>query len=88
VAGLGEHRQAGIGQHALEPEAGLQAGLVLVAADDQRRQVELLPFGLEVVERRPLALVLLHGVGRADVGMLRQVFHELGEAARILLLEA
>jgi len=42
----------------------------------------------EVVERRPLALVVLHGVGGADVGMLGEIFDELGESRRILLLEA
>src|SRR6266481_4615692 len=88
VASLGEYGEAGIGQDFLEPQAGLQAGLVLVAADDQGRHAELLPLGLEVIKRRPLALVLRHGVGGAGVGMLRQVLHELGEAARVLLLEA
>src|SRR5882757_2017531 len=88
VAALGEHGEARVGHHALEVEARLKTGLVLVAADDQRRQVELPPLRLEVVERRPLALVVLHGIGGADIGMLGKVLYELGEAAWVLLLEA
>ena len=88
MAGLGEDRQAGVGQHAPEVEAGLQAGVVPVAADDQGRYVELLLLLVEVVERGPLALVVLHGVGGAGNRMLAELPDEVGEAAPVLLPEA
>ena len=88
MPGLGEHREAGVGSTVLSQMLGWMQGSSSSPANDQHRQVELPKLVLEVVERGPLALVLGHGVGRTDVGVLGELLHELGEAARVLLLEA
>ena len=49
----------------LQPDARLDAGIVLVAADDQRRQRDLLHLRLEVVDRRPPDLIAAQRVGGA-----------------------
>ncbi len=73
------------GRHPLlEQKARLQARLVLVADDDQRRHRDLAKLGFEVVERGPLGLKAAHGVARAQRVVLGEHLVELLEAARVL----
>src|SRR5439155_11916388 len=53
VAGLRHHDEPGRGNLALHEEGGLQARLVLVARDDERRHLELFHLLVEVENRRP-----------------------------------
>src|SRR5689334_5830190 len=86
VAGLGQDDEPRARDRALHEEARLEAGLVLVAGDDERRHGEPLHVADELPERRPPHLHAAHGVGRALGRMLGELGCELVPAARVLVL--
>ncbi len=65
MAGLRKKRQAGSGKVLLQEQAGLNTGVVLVAADDQGRRRHLPDRVGQGVDRGPAALEAAHGVGGA-----------------------
>ena len=87
MAAVGHHRQRRRGDLALHQHRGRQAGPVLVAGEDERGHGHGAHLVQKVVERRALALHADLGVGRTKCGMLAQLLLELGEAARVLVLE-
>src|ERR1043165_3086849 len=87
VAALRENREARGRDVFLEINARLDAGVVLVAADDQGRQRDLPDLRLELVERRPTGLIAAQRAGSAFGRMARELIVELAVAARVLDLE-
>ena len=87
VAAVRHHRQCRAGDRLLHQQARRQTRPVLVAGQNQRRQRQRLHLFHQVVQRRPLALHAQLGVACAQRRMLRQHAPELGEAARVLVLE-
>src|SRR6185437_14431848 len=66
---------------------GLQAMLVLIAADDVQRHLELRQTALKTVDRRALRLYAAQGVGRPQRRMLGKLGAEVGKAAWVLVLK-
>src|SRR4051794_1458930 len=87
VAALREDREAGRGDVLLEIDARLDAGVVFVAADDQRGDRDLLDLGLELGDRWTVGLIAAQRVGGALRGVARELVVELLVAARVLHLE-
>src|ERR1700752_4227521 len=69
VAALRKDREAGRRDVLLQIDARLDAGVILVAADDQRRNGDLLDLLFELIDRRTVRLVAAHRVG----GALRRI---------------
>ena len=84
MAGLRKERQPRRRQMLLQEQAGLDAIVVLVAADDQGRRRHFPDRLGQGVDRRPAALKAAHGVGRAPGIVPRQRRVEVGVAARVL----
>ena len=87
MAAVRHHCQRRRRDLAFHQHRGRKAGPVLVAGQHQRRDSHRAHLVDQVIERRPLALAAELGVGRAQRRVLGQRFLELGEAARILVLE-
>ena len=87
VARLRKERQPRRRQMLLQEHAGLDAIVVLVAADDQRRCRHFPDRLGHGVDRGTAALKTAHGVGRAFGVMPRQCGVEIGVAARVLQQE-
>src|SRR4051812_19455614 len=87
MAGARQHHQAGVADAALHEERGLEARVVLVARDDERRDFDLLHVVDQLVERRPAHLHAAHGERLALRRVLGELAGELGPAARVLVLE-
>ena len=94
VARFREERQSRGGQVFLQEQAGLDAIVVLVAADDQRRRRDFPDRLGQGVDRGPAALEAAHGVGGAlgivpcqrgiEIGMPARVLDQEGNPARRL----
>src|SRR3954447_12876156 len=87
VAALREDREAGRGDVLLEIDARLDAGVVLVAADDQRGDRDRLDLLLELGDRRTTRLIAAQRVGGAPRRVAGELVVELAVAARVLHLE-
>ena len=88
VTGLGKHREARCRDGVFEKQAGLDAGVVLVAEDNENRQRQLSEPGFVFIERGPPGLKAALGMGRSLRIMARQRGHEFGKSTRVLGLEA
>src|ERR1035437_1788335 len=87
VARARDHQQAGGRRGALEEHAAVDARLVLVADDHQKRHREALEPILHLPQGRTLELEIEHGLRMAKRGMLGQHAREFGVAARVLVLQ-
>src|ERR1044071_2527208 len=87
VAGARQHHQAGVRDAALHEQRGLEAGVVLVAGDDERRDADPLHILDQLVEGRAAHLHTAHGERLAFRGVVGELPGELGPAARVLVLE-
>src|SRR5581483_4350934 len=85
VAGLGEHREPRARHVLLEEQARLDAAVVLVAADDQRRDRDFGQLLRVLPDRWTAALEFALRVRRAGGVMAGEGLLEFGEAARILV---
>jgi hypothetical protein len=81
---FGKKGQPRRGKMFLQKQAGLDARIVLVAADDQRGRRRLADRVSECVDRGPAALEAAHGVGRAFRIVPCQRCIEVGVPARVL----
>ena len=84
VAGLRKYCEAGCRQMLLQEQAGLDAIVVLVAADDQGRRRDFPDRLGHRVDRGPAALKTAHGIGRALGIVPGQRGVEIRVSARVL----
>ena len=87
VTGARDDEQRGRRHSALEKNAAVEAKVVLVADDDQQRDLEALEIRLHLPQRRALELQVEHGHRMAVRGVLGEHAGEFGVAARVLVLE-
>ena len=86
VARPRDHQKACRQRRPLEIDAAVDAGLVLVADNDQQRHGKFLQRRLHLPQRRPLELKIEHGVRVTFGGMVGEHAREFGVTARVLVL--
>src|SRR5216684_7475452 len=87
MARFRKYRKTGCRKMLLQEQAGLDAIVVLVAADNQSRCRDFLNGVAQRVDRGPAALKAAHGVGRAPGIVPGQRVVEIRMAARVLQQE-